>query len=261
MSDHYISERPERDNAPARQPLKKSMPAPSYYKESEADSPAVRRAQRYKAEVTLRQFAAERAARQAERGEASPKAPLPTSTLARQLQEGPGDQVAAALMRQFAAERVAREAEADASSLPIPLRRRAAEAGEAAGGVQRVETPDGGPRRTEEDGVAGSARLSAGVPAVAVSEPASVSLAAAEAASPLVERMAEDTAPGEGETLHRPGEAHPRSADGGAVSPGANGLQRPAAPPVGSPSGLAPLIIPSTSRQMDILRARGDCPP
>jgi len=156
MSDDYVPEDRERADAPMRRPAQKIARTPSH-EESEADSPAVRRAQRYRAALTLSRMAAEHAAWQAERSEA-----------------------------------------AQAPAAPPP-------------------TPGVVPRSLE--------------------------------------------APGEGETLHRPGEAHPRSADGGAVGPGANGLQRPAAPPMSSPSGLAPLVIPSTSRQMQALRARGETVP
>ncbi len=309
MREYAPLERPERDNASVRRrPSQKSAPAPSY-EESEADSPLIRRAQRHKAEVTLRQFAAERVARQAEQGEpvsASVSLP-PTSTLARRLQERSGDAVAAALMRQFAAERTAREAETDALPPPIPLRRRTAAVDGSAGQIQRADTPAIGPQRTEEDSVTGSAplaRLSAEVPAIPArmatvpnvveqqgstvaravttesahraatgAEPASTPSASAAASvspavsasasvAPLVERTAvPDVEPAsEVAALHRRVEASPASADGGTAGPGARGLQRqtPAAPPVVGPSGLAPLVIPSTSRQLDILRARGD---
>ncbi len=304
MKEYAVPEYAEREKAPVRRrPAQKSAPAPSYEESAAVDSPLIRRAQRHKAEVTLRQFAAERMARQAEQGEPmSAPAPVslpPTSTLARRLQERSGEAVAAALMRQFAAERAAREAEADAWPAPIPLRRRTAEADEPAGGVQRAETPTAALQRKDEDSVAEGAplaRLSAEVPTIPAgaataptvverqdsavaravttepvqraatspaSAPASVTPAVSAPAStaPIVERTAVPDAELAREVgaLHRRVEVSPGGADGGTVGPGAAGLQRqPAAPPpVASPSGLAPLIIPSTSRQLQTLRERG----
>jgi len=290
MKEYAALERPERENAPVRRrAAQKSAPAP-FYEESAADSPLIRRAQRHKAEVTLRQFAAERAARQAEQGEPmSAPAPVslpPTSTLARRLQERSSEAVASALMRQFAAERAAREAETDALPPPIPLRRRTAAVDGSAGQIQRADTPAIGPQRKDEDSVAGSAplaRLSAEVPTIpagaatvpnvverqdsavaraVTTEPVQHADTGSAPASvaPMVERTAiPDTAPGTGTALHRRVEASPGGADGGTAGLAVAGLQRQAAapPPVASPSGLAPLIIPSTSRQLQTLRERG----
>jgi len=253
-------ERPEHpehtEQAPARRPVRKSVPAPSYDQERAADSPADRRAQRYRAEMTLRQFAAERAARQAVQGEpASEPAPVslpPTSTLARRLQERPGEATAATLMRQFEAERAAREAEADASPPPLPLRRRAPAADGATGPITPAEAPMATPQRQDEERGAHGEHAAEGVPPPRLPATGPAVAAPAPLASGRVERERDAAA-------HTLAEPAPHGADGGTPLPGGEGERATAAAayPPASPSGLAPLVIPSTSRQIEALRARG----
>ncbi len=169
MSSFERPEHPEHtEQAPARRPVRKSVPAPSYDQERAADSPADRRAQRYRAEMTLRHFASERAARQAVQGEpAGADAPVslpPTSTLARRLQERPGEATAATLMRQFEAKRAAREAEADASPPPIPLRHRSPVADGVTGPVTPADAPMATPQRQDEERGTHGEHAAEGVP-------------------------------------------------------------------------------------------------
>jgi len=189
-----------------------------------------------------RQMERDRAARKAAQGEPAPASVSlpPTSTLARPLQEGPGAATAATLMRQFAAERAARAAEADAPPASIiPLRHRAVATDEAAGPVAPVEAAAATPlRQDEEHGAHGAEAVPTPLPLI----PAPHADAQAPHTStlpPLVPPAAAPVPTVPDPALHAAPTLH--LAPYGAATP----------------SGLAPLVIPSTSQQIETLRARG----
>jgi len=189
-----------------------------------------------------RQMERDRAARQAAQGEPAP-APVslpPTSTLARPLQEGPGTATAATLMRQFAAERATHAAEADAPPASIiPLHHRAVATDEAAGPVAPVEAAAATPlRQDEEHGAHGAEAVPAPLPLIPAPH-ADAQAPHTGTLPPLVPPAAAPVPTVPDPALHAAPTLH--LAPYGAATP----------------SGLAPLVIPSTSQQIETLRARG----